>query len=112
QRPSARGEEYRRPPVGLCGECCVDDIGPQHHSRPAPERCVIDAAVPVGRKIPNIPRAQRPKPTLERPPRQRGAERPREHIRTEGEDGGAPAHAAASEPSATSAGGTTTIRSA
>ena len=92
----------------LVGLTAVDAAGA------APERGIVHLAVAPLPEVADVGDIQRPDAILHGPSREGLAERPREHVREQGQDGGAPGHAAAA-PSAvtsTSAGGTTTMRPA
>jgi hypothetical protein len=43
-----------------CGNRRIEDIGPHHHSGPAPEGAVIDGAVFIAREPPDVHRFQGP----------------------------------------------------
>ena len=113
--PSPRGKAHHRPVIRHRGHSRVDDIRPQHHPCPAAERRVVHGAVPVLGKVADIGDVQRPDAGFQCPPRQRLAQRTREHGRKQRQDGGAPSHAAASSAVGStmiSSGIATTIRPA
>ena len=67
-------------------------IRPQHHPRPAACRRVVDRAVLVHGKVAYLHRIERPYPFRKRTAREADAERSGEHLRVEGENGGAEGH--------------------
>ena len=71
-------------------DCRGQDIRPQHHARAAARRRIIDAAMPVGRRIPDIARLQGPKPGRQCAAREADAERARKHVRKQRQHGRAP----------------------
>ena len=59
-------------------------IGLHHHAGAAARRRVIDGAMPVVRRIADVAHIERPEAAVERLAGERGAERPRKHLRETG----------------------------
>src|SRR5713226_4028484 len=67
-----------------------EHVGAHDHAGPAAGRRIIDGAMLVGCVRADIDGIERPEPGRKRPARQARTERPRKHVREDGEDGRAP----------------------
>ena len=67
-------------------------IGLHHHAGSAARRCIIDSAMPVGRRIADVAHIERPYAGFAAPCRRANAERSRKHLREQRQYGRVPAH--------------------
>ena len=95
ERRTARRHGEDRERGVACGggvECARQHVGAHHHARTAAGRRVVDRAVPVGGKVADLYRIERPLALGERAAGEAGTERPGKHLGIEREDGGGEAH--------------------
>ena len=68
QRRAARRHRQDRAAIGDAVDRRGEDVGAQHHPRPAARRRVVDRAMLVGREIADVDRVERPLALAQRPP--------------------------------------------
>ncbi len=90
QRLPARAEQEKRTRRRRAGDRRVDDIGPEHHARPAAEGRVVNGAVFIARESADVHCFQAPNSLVAGLAGERKTQRPGKHFREQGQHGGGP----------------------